>query len=871
MADLTPMMKQYFEIKKQHPECILFFRLGDFYEMFYEDAKLASRLLEITLTGRDCGQKERAPMCGVPYHSADGYIAKLVTNGYSVAICEQVGTITDINGVVKREIVRIITPGTLTDSQALDDRRNNYICCIFKDSEGIGLSFCDISTGELDACTFRDADYGMRAMNEISKYMPSEIIMNSELYNDKEFLKALEQNFTTVCREFYDWCFDKKFALEKMKMQFEGAYLGDYGVSEDDDHVIKSVGALLIYLYDTQKVLLSHISELNYYNQGEYMDIDIFTRRNLELCETLREKEKHGSLIGVLDKTKTSMGARLMRKWIEQPLVNCLVIKKRQNAIAELLKHFDVHGEIFELLSNVFDIERLIGKVVYKNANGRDLVGLKYSFAYLPAIKEQMSKLNCTMIKDLLNEFDTMEDLEELIDCAIVEEPPVTVREGGIIKEGFHEQVDRYRMAIREGKSWVTRVEQEEREKTGIKNLKVGYNKVFGYYIEVSNGQKGNVPSHYIRKQTLANSERYITEELKEIESTILTAQEKIVQLEYEVFCNIRDQIAEAVEEIQMTARTIAVIDVLCALAYVAKHNRYCMPEITTDTIIDIKEGRHPVVEDVNFMDEFVPNDTVMDCKNNMVAVITGPNMAGKSTYMRQVALITLMAQMGSFVPASYAKIGVCDSIFTRVGASDDLAAGESTFMVEMKEVANILNNATQKSLLILDEIGRGTSTYDGLSIAWAVIEYIVKNPKLNARTLFATHYHELTELETQLKGVKNYCVAVKKRGDDITFLRRIMKGGADGSYGIEVAKLAGVPGEVIKRAKQIQKKLEYNDITKGTLALKEKEAEQEAQIGIMQAADELLSKKLMDTDLATLTPIEALNLLYQMQAMIKK
>jgi len=872
MSSLTPMMQQYMEIKEQYKDCILFFRLGDFYEMFFEDAVLASKELEITLTGRDCGQEERAPMCGVPFHSADSYIAKLVRKGYKVAICEQVEDPSEAKGIVRRDVIRVVTPGTVTDSNLLDDKKNNFLSSIYKDGQGFGVAFVDVTTGELYATQLCEEEAHSKLINELAKYSPSEVILNKEAFDDTKIVTPIRERFNSYIEYFFDWSFELETATKKILRHFNILTLAATGLN-DCDHTIRAVGALFEYLEQTQKVNLSNISSVNYYSTAQFMDIDISTRRNLELTETLREKERKGSLLWVLDKTQTAMGGRLLRKWLEQPLVNCTHIQRRLLAVNELVVDMPGRQELMDCLKNIYDIERLMSKVVYGSANCRDLVALKKSISFLPKIKDQLKKYKTALLTEQYDQLDVLEDIYELIDAAIVEDPPFSVREGNIIKDGYHPDVDYLRKAMTEGKDWIAKLENEEREKTGIKNLRVGFNKVFGYFIEITKSNISNVPERYIRKQTLANSERYITPELKEIENTVLGAEEKIVQLEYQIFVGIREKIASQIDRIQNSAKVISTVDVLCSLAEVAQKNNYCMPEVDMSDKIIIKDGRHPVVEKMLKDGLFVPNDTYLDNHDNRLSIITGPNMAGKSTYMRQVALIVLMAQMGSFVPAQSARIGIVDKIFTRVGASDDLASGQSTFMVEMSEVANILNNASSKSLLILDEIGRGTSTYDGLSIAWAVIEYISDPKKIGAKTLFATHYHELTELEDKIQGIKNYCIAVKKRGDDITFLRKIIPGGADDSYGIEVAKLAGVPDQVIQRAKQILKTLEDTDVhkssfveTKQRLSKKEKSNADEDQIGLFQIGNNEVIEELKKIDIMTLTPIEAMNKLYELQ-----
>ncbi len=877
MAGLTPMMQQYGEIKEQYKDCILFFRLGDFYEMFFEDAQLASRELEITLTGRDCGQEERAPMCGVPFHSADAYIAKLINKGYKVAICEQVEDPKEAKGIVRRDVVRVVTPGTVTDAAVLDEKKNNFLACVYKESGGVGLSVVDVTTGEMHATQFDEGDLESKLLNELARYSPSEIIGNETFVDDKEIAAQLKNRYHCSVEYFYNWSFEPETAAQKITRQLKVLTLSGTGLS-DRTYAIQSVGALLEYLEQTQKIGLSHISSVNYYASSQFMDIDIATRRNLELTETMRDKERKGSLLWVLDKTRTAMGGRTLRKWIEQPLIHCAHINKRLFAVNELVNHTMRRHELGDALKNIYDMERLLSKVIYGSANCRDLIALKKSIGFLPIIKEQLQQCDTGLLKEQYNDLDILEDIKQLIEMSILDDPPFSVREGGLIKDEYHEEVDRLRRATVEGKQWLAQLENEEREKTGIKKLKIGFNKVFGYFLEVTKANMESVPDRYIRKQTLANSERYITPELKEIEDTVLGAEEKIVQLEYHIFCEVREKVAAQIDRIQKSAKAVSNVDVLCALAEVAQKNNYCMPEVNLSDKIVVEDGRHPVVELMLGDLMFVPNETLLDCGETRLSIITGPNMAGKSTYMRQVALIVLMAQLGSFVPAASAKIGIVDKIFTRVGASDDLASGQSTFMVEMSEVANILNNATGKSLLILDEIGRGTSTYDGLSIAWAVIEYVANTKKIGAKTLFATHYHELTELEDKLPGVKNYCIAVKKRGDDITFLRKIIRGGADESYGIEVAKLAGIPQEVIKRAKQILKTLEDADINKSALVeIKQKKTVKktdhipENQMGMFGLENSEIIDILKKIDVTTMTPIEAMNKLYELQIKAKK
>jgi len=860
MAQLSPMMKQYFEIKEKYNDTILFFRLGDFYEMFFDDAITASRELELTLTGRDCGQEERAPMCGVPHHAASGYIDKLIEKGFKVAICEQVEDVSEAKGIVKRAVTRVVTAGTVTNSGMLDEKSNNYLCSIFKDEDAYGLAFTDVTTGELYATEIA-LDKGA-LMCDLSRFNPKEIITDSQFMQDEKLVQFIKEKLDCSVEAVNEFYFTLEFADDKIKNQF-----GQNMISNKSAMI--AVGVLLEYLSETQMCRLPHIREVILYGSNEFMDIDFATKRNLEITATMRENKRRGSLLWVMDDTKTSMGARMIKAWVEKPLLGYSPIQKRQLAVEELKNNSIICGELQSELSGIQDIERLISRIVTGSANCRDIVALGNSLKPVTKILNHLMPLKSSMIIALMDEIDILEDICSLIDRAIVDNPPIAVKEGGIIKEAFSEQVDIFRKAMTEGKQWIASIEQRERESTGIKNLKIAYNKVFGYYIEVSKSNIPMVPDTYTRKQTLANCERYITGELKEIEDKILGAEERIFQLEYSLFCDVRDKVASANIRIQKTAKAVAAVDCLCSLASVAAKNNYCKPNITIDDKINIKDGRHPVVEKMIKNEMFVPNDTVLNA-NERLAIITGPNMAGKSTYMRQVALIVLMAQIGSFVPASSADIGIVDKIFTRVGASDDLASGQSTFMVEMNEVANILENATAKSLLILDEIGRGTSTYDGLSIAWAVVEYIADVKKLGAKTLFATHYHELTELERKLNGVKNYCIAVKKRGDDIIFLRKIVRGGADDSYGIEVAKLAGVKSEVIKRAKQIVAILEEKDINKNEVLTHNKKIE-EAPLPIMSFAGDEIIEDLKKIDVTTITPIEAMNILYQIKLRVEK
>ena len=791
----TPMMNQYLEIKAQHQDAILFFRLGDFYEMFFDDAKLVSKELEITLTGRDCGEGERAPMCGVPYHSADPYIGKLVSRGYKVVICEQMEEASP-GSLVRRDIVRIVTPGTVIDGTLLNETRNNYLCAVFIDNNGIGVSFADISTAEVYATSFIGENSMTELMNELGVYKPSEIILNCGI----DDFPLLKEKLNIVVNDKQPARFEYDSVKDSVNKQFN--------LEIDNKLIVSSLGALLGYTAETQKIEISYIKNLKIYSGGQFLEIDLNTRRNLELCETMRNKEKKGSLLWVLDKTRTSMGARLLRKWIEQPLLNVNMINRRQNAVAELYDNFMTREELSDLLKNVTDLERIMTKIIYGTANGRDLRSVAATIQVIPQVKLILSGCESTELKDIFTNLDDLDDIKTLIETSITEDPPFSVREGGFIKSGFDATLDGYKEIMTDSQGCVERIETSERDKTGIRALKVGYNRVFGYYIEVTKSYTANVPDTYIRKQTLANCERYITPELKDIELTLLGASDKAIALEYDIFTKIRERIADNVSRIQESAAKLALLDVYLSLADTAFKNGYTKPYVDYGDTIKIKDGRHPVVELFAKDSTFVPNDTLIDTNNNRLLLITGPNMAGKSTYMRQVAIISIMAQIGSFVPASDADIGIVDKIFTRVGASDDLASGQSTFMLEMNEVAYILKNATSRSLIIYDEIGRGTSTFDGMSIARAVAEY-TQGKKLGAKTLFATHYHELTELESLFQGVINYNIAAKKRADELIFLRKIIRGAADDSYGIEVAKLAGVPNEIIRRAREVLKNLE--------------------------------------------------------------
>ncbi|WP_330688836.1 DNA mismatch repair protein MutS [[Ruminococcus] torques] len=880
MAELTPMMKQYMETKSQYQDCILFYRLGDFYEMFFEDALTASRELEITLTGKNCGQEEKAPMCGVPYHAVEGYLNRLVAKGYKVAICEQVEDPKTTKGIVKREVVRIVTPGTNLDTQALDETKNNYIMCIVYIADRYGVSVADISTGDYFVTEIPDS---AKLLDEIYRFSPSEIICNEAFYMSGVDMDGMKDRLGITIYSLESWYFDDEVCRKKLLEHFEVSSFAGLGLADYDCGII-SAGALLQYLLETQKNSLSNLTHITPYAAGKFMMIDSSTRRNLELCETLREKQKRGSLLWVLDKTKTAMGARTLRKYVEQPLIDKTEIIRRLDAVQELKEQAISREEIREYLSPVYDLERLITKIAYGSANPRDLTAFRSSLEMLPALLYILQEMKAELLKDLAVDLDPLEDLCILVKKAIREDPPIAMKEGNIINDGYNEEVDKLRRAKSDGKDWLAKLENDEREKTGIKNLKIKYNKVFGYYLEVTNSYKEMVPEYYTRKQTLANAERYITPELKELEDMILGAEDKLYALEYELYSEVRDLIASQIERIQKTAKAVAALDAFASLALVAERNNYVRPKINEKGVIDIKEGRHPVVERMIPNEMFISNDTYLDDKKHRISIITGPNMAGKSTYMRQTALIALMAQIGSFVPAKSANIGLSDRIFTRVGASDDLASGQSTFMVEMTEVANILRNATSKSLLILDEIGRGTSTFDGLSIAWAVIEYISDSRLLGAKTLFATHYHELTELEGKIDNVNNYCVAVKEKGDDIVFLRKIVKGGADKSYGIQVAKLAGVPELVIGRAKEIVEELSDEDITArvSEIASKERVVKKKpkvkkyddvdiAQMSLFDTVkDDDVLEELKNLDVGNMTPIDALNTIYRLQNKLK-
>ena len=867
------------ETKKQYKDCILFYRLGDFYEMFFEDAITASRELEITLTGKDCGLEERAPMCGVPFHAVDGYLNRLVSKGYKVAICEQVEDPKLAKGIVKREVIRIVTPGTNLNTQALEESKNNYLMCIACFQNRIGVSIVDVTTGDF---YMTEVEGLAKLQDEIYKYMPTEIICNDAFVMSGYDIEDLKGRLGMAVYTLEPWYFDDDGCRKCLMNHFKVNTLAGLGLEDFPSGMI-SAGAAMQYLLETQKTDLTHINHIIPYLASRFMLLDSSTRRNLELTETLREKQKKGSLLWVLDKTKTAMGARRLRSDIEQPLINIDDINARLDAVEQLCKNTVSRDEIREYLNPIYDMERLLGKVSYKSANPRDLLAFANSMEMLPHIKTVLKEFDCRLLSEIEQEMDGLEDLYHLIKDAICDDPPVMIREGGMIRTGFDKDIDMLRTAKTEGKTWLAKLEEEDRERTGIKNLKIKYNKVFGYYFEVTNSYKDMVPDDYIRKQTLVNAERYMTPKLKELEDTILNAEDKLNTLEYDVFCKVRDDIAKELERIQKTAKAVARLDVFASLSVVAEQNHYVRPALNEKGVIDIKDGRHPVVEKMIDHDMFVANDTYLNNSNHCIAVITGPNMAGKSTYMRQSALIVLMAQLGSFVPAKSANIGIVDRIFTRVGASDDLASGQSTFMVEMTEVANILRNATANSLLILDEIGRGTSTFDGLSIAWAVVEHICDKKLLGAKTLFATHYHELTELEGTLPGVNNYCISVKEQGDDIVFLRKIVAGGADKSYGIQVAKLAGVPESVLNRAKELVNELSNADIT-----VKAKEIAANLQPGnnVLPTINEDLEahqmtlfdtvreddiiKELQEIDLGTMTPIDGLNYLYKLQNQLK-
>jgi len=860
LGELSPMMKQYLEIKKSNPDALLFFRLGDFYEMFFDDAKTASAELELVLTGRDCGLEERAPMCGVPFHSYENYVARLVAKGYKVAICEQLEDPAQAKGLVKRDIVRVITPGTVIESSMLDETKNNYIACIYtaESKEKCGVCFADISTGELCFTELQGEDIESRLADELIRFNPSEVLFNRETVAFKGIGKVIKDRLTASADTLDDFCFEEEKAFQLIEKQFSQEQINSISALSHP-HAIRAVGALIEYLKATQKNGIERLDNIEHYFGDQFMRLDAAARRNLELIETMRNKEKKGSLLWVLDRTKTAMGKRMIRRWIEQPLVNPSRIQGRLNAVSELVSNDILRGDIIESMTGLNDLERLMTRVVYGSAGARELNALSFTLKRMPSIKSLLENVSSQELRSIYEDIDTLEDITQLIEAAIVDDPPITVREGGIIREGFSADVDELREDMNGGRGFITKLEAGEREKTGIPKLKIGYNRVFGYYIEVTNSYKDQVPEGYIRKQTLANCERYITQELKEMESRVLGAQDRLVKLEYQLFEKVRSVVADALTRVQTTAHALARLDVYCSFANVSVTNRYTRPLVNTSGRIILTESRHPVVEALLDV-PFVPNAVMLDNDENRVAIITGPNMAGKSTYMRQIALITLMAQIGCFVPADSAEIGVVDGIYTRVGAADDLSVGQSTFMVEMTEVADILANATGNSLLILDEIGRGTSTFDGMSIARAVVEYIADKRKLGAKTLFATHYHELTSLEAEVGGVKNYNIAAKKNGENITFLRRIVRGGADESYGIEVAKLAGVPNWVLKKARAILKQLESGDIVKSAPVQIE-----QTSFSLTPPEEQEVIYRLKNTDINKLTPIDAFTMLNEL------
>ena len=873
---LSPMIAEYVKTKQQYKDCILFYRLGDFYEMFFEDALTVTKELEITLTGKDCGLEERAPMCGVPFHAAETYINRLIEKGYKVAICEQVEDPKKAKGLVKREVIRVVTPGTTLDAASLDESKNNYLMSIVSMEDHFGCAIADISTGD---CFLTEVDKPQKLLDEINKFVPAEIICNDAFFMSGVDTDDLKNRLGICVFPLDAWYFDDSLCKRTLKEHFHVNTLEGLGIQDYDIGVIAS-GALFLYLQETQKSALSHMAGIRPYAAEKYMLIDSSSRRNLELVETLREKNKRGSLLWVLDKTKTAMGARTLRSYVEQPLIDAQEINRRLEALEELNKSPMLRDEIREYLNPIYDLERLISRISYQSANPRDLIAFASSLEMLPHIRQILKDFKTPLLTELYEDMDPLEDIASLIKSAIVDEPPLAQKDGGIIREGYHEDVDKFRRSRTDGKKWLTELEVREKERTGIKSLKIKYNRVFGYSLEVTNSFKELVPENYIRKQTLTNAERYITQELKDLEDLILGAEDKLYALEYELFCEVRDKVGAEVVRIQKTAKAVAALDVFASLALVAQRNNYVRPKINESGVLDIKNGRHPVVEQMIEHDMFIANDTYLDNQKKRVSIITGPNMAGKSTYMRQTALIVLMAQIGSFVPADKANIGIVDRIFTRVGASDDLASGQSTFMIEMTEVANILRNATSRSLLILDEIGRGTSTFDGLAIAWAVIEHISDTKLCGAKTLFATHYHELTELEGKISGVNNYCIAVKEKGDDIVFLRKIVKGGADKSYGIQVAKLAGVPDSVICRAKELVEELSDADITAAvkdlTSSSKKKQKIVYDQVDMAQMSlfdtvqDNDIVEEIRNLDMSHLTPMEAMNILYNLQNKIQ-
>ena len=871
MAEFSPMMQRYLETKEQYKDCILFYRLGDFYEMFFDDAIIAARELEITLTGKDCGQEERAPMAGGPHHAAEMYISRLIAKGYKVAICEQLEDPKTAKGIVKRGVIKVVTPGTIIDSNMLEERKNNYIMSIYKTGIYFGISVCDISTGEFYSAEIKDQQNFPLLLDELARYNPSELVINSMMADCQEEISKIKERFDCYITRFQDKFFDSK--IDTLNLRFNIVDTSNKTIEnlKDKTLAVPPINALLAYIEQTQMTTLDHLNKITIYQISKYMSLDINARRNLEITEKMRDKSKKGTLLWVLDKTSTSMGGRMLRRWLNDPLIDTLEINNRLNAVKILKNDMILRGDITENLKKVYDIERLAGKMAYGNANARDMITLKNSLEKLPDLKQVLSNIKeSIMLEEIYQNIDELKDIHDLIEKAIVDDPPMTIKDGGIIKIGYDEEIDKLKTATTEGKNWIVNLEAEEREKTGIKNLKVGFNKVFGYFIEVTKSYLSQVPDRYVRKQTLTNAERYITEDLKNLENQILGAEEKVVNLEYNAFIEIREEIAKNIKRLQSTAMAVSELDVLTSFAQVAEDLNYCMPQVDNSGIIDIKAGRHPVIEKMLGAGSFVDNDTYLDKDENRLSIITGPNMAGKSTYMRQVALITLMAQVGSFVPASEAHIGVVDKIFTRVGASDDLSMGQSTFMVEMMEVATILKEATSNSLVILDEIGRGTSTYDGLSIAWAVAEYIADKEKCGAKTLFATHYHELTELENQSDGIKNYSIAVKEKGEDIIFLRKIVRGGTDESYGIHVAKLAGVPKIVTQKANEFLRNIEKKNVLTGKKAEKEDKKKVEGQFDMYNYKLAEIAHELDKVNLNELTPIDALNTLVKIKEKMK-
>ena len=860
---MTPMMEQYFDIKENYKDYLLFYRLGDFYEMFFDDAIVASRALELTLTGRDCGEAERAPMCGVPFHAVDTYIGRLIEQGFKIAICEQMEDPAAAKGIVKRDVIRVITPGTVIESNLLSDKKNNYLCSLYLGEFEYGVCFCDVSTAEIYATSFSGANMDARLLNELGTYAPAEVISNLGASKFSEIAEFIKSRLGSMLTDSQPSRFELDACLERVNAQFEATLRED---DTADKALVCAVGAMLDYVRDTQKKDIGYINKLNIYSDGQYLEMDVNTRRNLELTESMRAKEKKGTLLWVLDKTRSSLGARLLRKWVEHPLITSSAIVRRQNAVEELYGSFMLREQISELLDNVLDLERLITKIVYGSASAKDLRAVASTVAILPELKNLLSNCQSDEMQRIYRELDTLEDICDLICRSIKEEPPFSVREGGMIMDGYDSRVDELRAIVEHGDEWREQIAEREREETGIKNLKIGYNKVFGFYIEVTRSQYDLVPDRYIRKQTLANCERFITEELKEMESKVLGASDKLCSLEYEIFCDIRATVADNSVRIQKTAALLAETDVYYSLATVAAKNRYIRPEINSSDEIDIRDGRHPVVEQFVKDSYFVPNDTKLNMTTERLMLITGPNMAGKSTYMRQVALIVLMAQMGSFVPAAEATVGIVDKIFTRVGASDDLASGQSTFMLEMNEVAYILKNATRKSLIIYDEVGRGTSTFDGMSIARAIVEYTAGR-RIGAKTLFATHYHELTSMENEFDGIVNYNIAAKKRGDSITFLRKIVRGSTDDSYGIEVAKLAGLPSEVIKRAKEILATVEESAKSIKLTDREEKKVEKDdSLITFEDCINDQIIEELKKVDINTLSPYECMTFLFDLK-----